>query len=137
MPVHDYRCPLCFEQEERFVKMKDLSEPQYCEKCQEPMIRLVCAPAVHGDYKEYTCPVTGKPVVGKKQHLENLKRTGCRVLEPGETEGQKRMVKDSNTKFEKELDADVDRVIETMPTTAREQLFKDVEMGAEAQIDRK
>lgn len=38
------------------------------------------------DYKAYECPVTGKLIDGRTEHRENLKRTGCRLLEKGEKE---------------------------------------------------
>lgn len=37
------------------------------------------------DIPAYDCPVTGKMIDGRAAHRENLKRQGCRVLEPGET----------------------------------------------------
>lgn len=44
------------------------------------------APYVSSDYDAYDCPVTGKMVEGRAAHRENLKRTGCRILEKGEKE---------------------------------------------------
>lgn len=40
---------------------------------------------ISSDYKGYSCPVTGKWVEGRAAHRENLKRTGCRLLEKGES----------------------------------------------------
>lgn len=37
------------------------------------------------DYAGYECPVSGRWVEGRAAHQENLKRTGCRLLEPGES----------------------------------------------------
>lgn len=51
------------------------------------------APArVHlaGDYSGYTCPVSGAWIEGRAAHKENLKRTGCRLLEKGEREHNER-----------------------------------------------
>jgi hypothetical protein len=42
------------------------------------------------DYEGYNCPVTGNWIEGRAAHRENLKRTGCRVFEPGELEQFKR-----------------------------------------------
>lgn len=36
---------------------------------------------VVNDYDTYRCPVTDKPITGRRQHRENLNRTGCRVYE--------------------------------------------------------
>lgn len=38
------------------------------------------------DYRGYECPVSGKWIDGRAAHRENLKRTGCRLLERGEKE---------------------------------------------------
>lgn len=62
-----------------------------------------------GEYEPYECPVTGKWVDGRYAHRENLKRTGCRLLEPGE--------KEHNTKrgreyVEAKLDAAVDKAVD-------------------------
>lgn len=42
------------------------------------------------DIEGYTCPVTNKWVSSRAAHAENLKRTGCRLLEPGEREQYER-----------------------------------------------
>lgn len=43
-------------------------------------------PHLVSDYEAYECPVTGKMIEGRAAHRENLKRTGCRLFEPGERE---------------------------------------------------
>ncbi len=40
---------------------------------------------IGSDYEPYQCPVTGRAIEGKAAHRENLKRTGSRLLEPGES----------------------------------------------------
>lgn len=37
------------------------------------------------DIDGYDCPITGKFISSRAEHRENLKRTGCRNLEPGES----------------------------------------------------
>lgn len=61
------------------------------------------------DYKAYSCPVTGKPVEGRRAHQENLKRTGCRLLERGEKEQNMRERAESDRKLERTIDAAVER----------------------------
>lgn len=41
---------------------------------------------IAGDFSGYECPVTGNWIEGRKAHSENLKKTGCRLLEKGEKE---------------------------------------------------
>lgn len=54
-----------------------------------------------GDYEGYNCPVTGKYIEGRAAHEENLKRQGCRVLEPGETE---QFIKEKPKRIEQEAE---------------------------------
>lgn len=63
------------------------------------------------EYEGYECPVTGKWVEGKHAHRENLKRTGCRLLEPGEFEDTK---KNGRKRIEQQIDAAVDKAVETV-----------------------
>jgi hypothetical protein len=37
---------------------------------------------IHGDYDTYLSPVTGKPVTGRKQRRDDMKRHGCVDYEP-------------------------------------------------------
>lgn len=86
MPTYDYLCPKCSRRQERFLKLVDLDQVVVrCPHCFAAMDRLISKPMVRGDYEAYNCPITGKLVEGKRAHIENLKRNGCRVLEPGET----------------------------------------------------
>lgn len=43
-------------------------------------------PQIVSDYAAYECPVTGNMIEGRAAHRENLKRTGCRLYEKGETQ---------------------------------------------------
>lgn len=44
-----------------------------------------CRIGIVGDYEAYECPVTGRMIQGRAAHRENLKQTGCRLLEEGES----------------------------------------------------
>lgn len=37
---------------------------------------------IHGDYETYLSPVTGKPITGRVQRREDMKRHGCVDYEP-------------------------------------------------------
>lgn len=50
---------------------------------------------VSSDYEAYDCPVTGKMIEGRAAHRENLKRTGCRILEKGEGRDAERTRKEN------------------------------------------
>jgi len=62
-------------------------------------------PMISGDYEGYDCPVTGKWVEGRAAHRENLKRTGCRLLEKGES-------RDAEKRRRESLNAAIDRTLE-------------------------
>lgn len=42
------------------------------------------SPQVNGDIPEYLSPVTGLPVDGRAARREDLKRSGCREVDPSE-----------------------------------------------------
>lgn len=63
------------------------------------------------DYEGYQCPVTDKWIEGRKAHSENLKRTGCRLLEKGEHEHAARERKDADKRLEKTIDVAVEKTV--------------------------
>jgi hypothetical protein len=44
----------------------------------------VCAPLIVSDLPEYISPVTRKPIEGRAARREDLKRSGCREVDPSE-----------------------------------------------------
>jgi hypothetical protein len=69
------------------------------------------APLVVSDYAAYECPVSGKMIEGRRAHSENLKQTGCRILEKGEFENTKKNgKKDYLDNIEKAVDKAVDEI---------------------------
>ena len=92
---------------------------------------------VRGDYAGYNCPVTGKWIEGKRAHEENLKRHGCRVLEPGETDEFKRRRAAEDTALEDSVSGTVEQFVETLPTSKKEQLAAEIQSGVDVAIERK
>lgn len=118
MPLYSYTCP-CGQEDTRFLKLAQSDDPQFC-GCGRQMARKIEAPMVLGDYAPYSCPITGRPVEGRRAHIENLKKHGCRILEPGESD----QVRRNRANFEKKLDQEIERTVEqvareihTNPTT--------------------
>lgn len=107
MPLFDYKCQCCGKVEEHFVRPRsDLDEVFV--HCGREMTKMVSAPHVATDYPPYECPVTGKMIEGRAAHRENLKRTGCRLFEPGEFEQYKReLPKKREQALEKAVDTAV------------------------------
>lgn len=62
-------------------------------------------PQISGDYEMYDCPVTGKPIEGRAAHRENLKRTGSRILEPGES-------REAPKRREENIKANLDKILQ-------------------------
>lgn len=135
MPVHDYKCQTCFRRREVFLKIADLNSTVYCQ-CGQPMLRQMAAPYVRGDYPAYECPVTGKMIEGRAAHEENLRRTGCRILEPGETENYKRECVAAEERLDRSLEETADRFIAGLPTEKRDRLAAEMEGGLTTTIER-
>ena len=101
------------------------------------MRQLISAPHIVMDYPGYTCPVTGQWVEGRTAHRENLKRQGCRVLEPGETEQTRRRAAESESRLDRELDATVDQALASLPSREVEHLCNAVADGMTATVERR
>lgn len=136
MPLYDYKCPMCGIQQGVFKRIADLELPEPCERCKQPMVQVLSAPAVFGDYPGYECPITGNWIEGRKAHLENLKKHGCRLLEPGEREGHAASLKAADDALDKSIDHTVEEFVTTLPARKREQFFAEVEGGVDVQVTR-
>ena len=136
MPLYVYKCPKCGGGVEIIKRLADLDRVECCEHCSTSMERKLTAPAVIGDYAPYTCPITGKLIEGRRAHEENLKRHGCRVLEPGES-------RDATKAREAESEALLESIGETaaatvaaLPARKQEQLANELAGGADLSVDR-
>ena len=136
MPLYDYKCQ-CGERFRRFLRLREYREPQTCPHCGETAEKVLSAPMVRPDYAGYECPVTGKWVEGRRAHEENLKRTGCRVYEPGETQAFQARKAAENEAFEEKIADSVAREVEALPSAKREQLGRELESGLDVSFERK
>lgn len=136
MPTYAYKCDHCHRRFERFLPMARYAEPQDCLVCGGTTTKQLFAPSVAVDYQGYTCPVTGKWIEGRRQHQENLKRTGCRVLESGEKEAVERAKAAEESAFERALDASVEEFFEKAPPEKLQQLERELLGGVTAQVTR-
>lgn len=136
MPLYAYRCRACARSQDIFKKIADLDREEVCPTCRSAMERQLAAPMVIGDYPGYSCPITGTWVEGRKAHQENLKKHGCRVLEPGETEGSKRRTVAADSALDAAVEATVEEFVETLPTEKKEQLAAEVQSGLDVNIVR-
>jgi putative FmdB family regulatory protein len=129
MPLYTYHCPSCNAYMDVFSK---IAERDHLVACGEghPMQRILRAPMVQGDYETYDCPVTGRPITGRKAHKENLARLGCRLLEPGETAQFQRRKEADDEQFLERVAETAAQTVMRMPTVKREQLAKELDAGA-------
>jgi putative FmdB family regulatory protein len=108
MPIYEYRCSTC---ESQFTVYRTIDAMRQAEQCQcgSEAHKVISAPMIAMDsYTSYSCPITGKQIEGKRQHVENLKKHGCRVYEAGETEQfKKRRAQEQ----ERATDALLDRIL--------------------------
>ena len=109
MPVYEYHCDSCRKNFTAYKKLANYREPQL-HTCGALGVKVISKPMVAVDYPAYESPASGRRIEGKKAHLEELARTGCRLLEPGERQDaeKKRAVEDR--KLDKIVDTTVDQI---------------------------
>lgn len=66
---------------------------------------------ITSDYAGYSCPITGNWVEGRAAHRENLKRTGCRVLERGERQDMLRRKQYANEALARHVSETTQRIL--------------------------
>jgi putative FmdB family regulatory protein len=138
MPLYLYKCEHCGSRRDILKKIAELNRMEPCGTCEtlQPMVRQVAAPMVVGDYAPYDCPITGARIEGRRAHEENLKKHGCRIYEPGETEGFKNRRKAEEDAFEARIGDTVDEFIATAPPEKREALAIAEQIGITAEVTR-
>lgn len=136
MPMYAYRCGKCGTSQDVLKSIRDLDVVEPCERCETHMERVLCAPAVRGDYPGYNCPITGDWIEGKRAHEENLKKHGCRVYEPGELREHQSQRAADDAAFEASIEATVEEFVEKLPARKREQLAVELENGADIGVVR-
>lgn len=134
MPTYSYRCE-CGETFDRFLRLKDFDTPQMC-TCGRQASRVIGAPFVMRDYAGYSCPVTGKWIEGRKAHRENLARTGCRVLEPGETESAVRRRQEQEAAYDARIEQTVEELVKAMPQEKQNRLEAELTSGVSTEVIR-
>jgi putative FmdB family regulatory protein len=136
MPLYRYKCSVCRRGRDIFKKIADIDRTERCGYCNFEMNRQIQAPMVIGDYPGYQCPVTDRWIEGRKAHEENLRRTGCRVLEPGERESYMRNASKTDEALDRSVEESVDGFIANLPTDKRDSLAAALENGMDAAIVR-
>lgn len=136
MPTYIYRCNDCKSVRDIFKPLSALDRPEECYVCVGSMSRMVAAPAVRADYAGYDCPITGKRIEGKRAHEENLKRHGCRVYEPGETQEAASRRQREEAALETAVEETAEAFVHALPVEKRDQLVVELTHGADTAIVR-
>lgn len=136
MPVYSYRCQ-CGSEFDKFLPLRAYREAQMCPDCGQVAEKQLTPVAVAGDLAGYACPVTGKWIEGRKAHQENLRATGCRVLEPGERRDAERYRKAADTALEEAIADTAARTVAAMPVAKREKLAAELASGASVSVERR
>ena len=135
MPVYSYKCPSCQKSFDRSLRLVDYDLPQTCD-CGTQAVKQLSAPAVRGDYAGYNCPVTGQWIEGRRAHEENLRRHGCRVLEPGETESARAAHARSEAEFDRQIEQTAEQLVAGLPSQKLEKLASEMQSGVTATVER-
>lgn len=136
MPLYDIRCTATGEIFERVIPLAQFEEAIFC-ACGSRAERRISTPLISVDNTGYNCPVTGKWVGSKREHRENLARTGCRVLESGETqEAARRREADESSLLDKIGDT-VERTVDSWSSDKKEKLHNELVNGkVDLSVDR-
>jgi putative FmdB family regulatory protein len=135
MPLYSYKCPACGSSFDRLLRLIDYDLPQTC-TCGSPAVKQLAAPAVRGDYAGYNCPVTGQWIEGRRAHEENLRRHGCRVLEPGETQSAKASHAQGEAAFDRQIEETAEQLVAGLSSQKLEKLAGEMEAGVTATVVR-
>lgn len=122
MPIYSYECLKCGEVFDEFRRYEERDlPPMHCGGVATK--RVFTVPMIASEekaYPAYESPASGKWVPGgRRAHLEDLARTGCRIKEPGESEAYRKKVASGELKRERE--AQMNKAVETaVNETARD-----------------
>lgn len=139
MPTYCYKCktPGCEEEFDRYLPLARYDEEQGCPGCLQPAEKVLTPVRVIGDYAPYNCPITGQRIDGRKAHLENLKRHGCRIIEPGEKEDVDRKKARTEKELDKNVERSVEQFIDALPVEKKNRLMAEAEAGVTLKAERK
>ena len=127
MPVYEYQCP-----EGHVVtalrRVIDRDRVPECPCGHLTRKVILTPPRVFSDYEGYESPASGKWISGRRQRLEDLKRTNCRPYEDGERAEFERRRAAADRELDKTVDEVVDRSMEALTqhdegSDARKQLM--------------
>ena len=135
MPIYAHRCSLCGYRRDVFARVADRETPQECQ-CGATMDRVITAAHVAPDYAGYSCPRTGQWIEGRRAHAENLARTGCRLLESGETAQYSKRREAEDDAFFESIAESAAKTVANMPPEKQEKLANELSHGVDVAFTR-
>lgn len=138
MPTYTYQCEggHVFE---RYLRLSQLDDRQWCESCNRAMTRIITVPALAFAQPEirYDSPIDGRPITSWAQRREDLDRNHCQPYDPEMKTDANNRVKESTQNLEKAMGETVEAQIEKMPSKKREKLYNEItRAGAEVEYHR-
>lgn len=88
-------------------------------------------------FTPYQCPITDKPIMSLAEHRENLKKHGCRVLEPGETEQAKCGLVEADRALDRSVEQTTEQFIDGLNGDQRSQLVNEIQSGLDVGFERR
>ena len=135
MPLYSYRCPTCAARQTAVRKVDARYETPRC-ACGSSTVKVMDAPRIVADYAGYSCPVSGNWIEGRRAHEENLKRTGSRVLEPGENARAQSHLDAENAALEDRIGDTAAALVAAMPVEKQEALARGFDNGLDLSLTR-
>lgn len=136
MPLYTFACRACGYKDRLFRKIDDRNDEASCGVCSAEMQRILEAPRVVTDLAGYECPVTGAWIEGRRQHEENLKRTGSRLLEPGETRQCIEARKAADDAFAERIAETAAKTVASWEPAKQERLANELSAGVDVSFTR-
>jgi hypothetical protein len=84
----------------------------------------------------YESPTTGNIITNDKARRNDLASSGCIEYDPEMKTDQKRRIEAEDAKLDKEMDATVDKMIDTLPSDKRARLENEMASGLNVEISR-
>lgn len=137
MPIYDYKCKTCQKEFDLVRSLAAYTREVTCECGGKAIRNFSKPPAVFGDYAAYNCPITGKRIEGRKEHEANLRKHGCRVYEPGETENFRRKKAQEDASLDMAVERTAEEFVGKLPESERVQLGNALESGLDVGLERK
>lgn len=123
MPTYRYQCRACSTVWDEIRPLRLHSNTTQC-TCSGIADQVLTRPMLSPDLSEpYQSPATGKWITSRREHVEDLARSGCRVYEPGETQD---FIKRKAEERKAQL-AEYDTLIDSMPDAAFEPLVQAIQ----------